>query len=67
MSQNGIRCTQGVGYDAHPNFGGPIDLWQFSAGGIKNLNAQELKTVAGQARRFRKMEIELLLEEKYGN
>jgi 20S proteasome alpha/beta subunit len=46
--------------------GGPIDLWQISTAGLKNLNAPELKTVAGQARRLRKLEIDLLLEEKYG-
>lgn len=47
--------------------GGPIDLWQISAAGIKNLNAPELKTLAGQAKRLRRLEIELLLEEKYGD
>ncbi len=47
--------------------GGPIDLWQISAAGIKNLNASELKTLDGQAKRLRKLEIELLLGEKYGD
>jgi hypothetical protein len=57
---------EAIAVDAY-GLGGPIDLWQISAGGIKNLNAQELKTVACQARRLRKFEIELLLEEKYGD
>jgi proteasome beta subunit len=46
--------------------GGPIDLWQISAAGMKNLNAAELKTLAGKAQRLRKLEIALLLDEKYG-
>jgi proteasome beta subunit len=46
--------------------GGPIDLWQISAAGMKNLNTAELKTLTGQAQRLRKLEIELLLDEKYG-
>jgi proteasome beta subunit len=47
--------------------GGPIDLWQISAAGLKNLGGAEFKTLAGQAKRLRKLEIELLLEEKYGD
>jgi 20S proteasome alpha/beta subunit len=46
--------------------GGTIDLWQISAAGMKNLNAAELKTLAGKAQRLRKLEIALLLDEKYG-
>ena len=47
--------------------GGPIDLWQLSAAGVKNLTATELKNLAGQAQRLRKLEIELLLDKKYGD
>jgi proteasome beta subunit len=47
--------------------GGPIDLWQISAAGMKNLGEAELKTLAGQANRLRKLEIDLLLAEKYGD
>jgi 20S proteasome alpha/beta subunit len=46
--------------------GGPIDLWQLCATGVKNLSAAELKTFTSQAQRLRKLEIELLLDEKYG-
>ena len=46
--------------------GGPIDLWQISAAGVKNLTSAELKPLAGQAQRLRKLEIDLLLDEKYG-
>jgi 20S proteasome alpha/beta subunit len=45
--------------------GGPIDLWQISAAGLKNLGGAELKTLAAQSGRLRKLEIELLLQEKY--
>jgi proteasome beta subunit len=46
--------------------GGPIDLWQISATGLKNFTAAELKTLAGQAQRLRKLEIDLLQGEQYG-
>jgi proteasome beta subunit len=45
--------------------GGPIDLWQITAAGVRNLAGAELKPLAGQAQRLRKLEIELLLDEKY--
>lgn len=45
--------------------GGPIDLWQLSAAGVKNLTAEEVRQVASQARRLRKLEVDLLLHGAY--
>ncbi|HAY22230.1 hypothetical protein [Desulfobacca acetoxidans] len=40
--------------------GGPIDLWQLSAAGVKKLSTAELHNLAAHARKLRKQEIELL-------